>query len=208
MSCLVLLSILLCISLGGTRGFGSSPIIDALEFVIQKPSYSSDGRKSTHSLSQEGFDAVILWVNGSDPSHHKLLSQHHSAPVNNLPLHLRLRDDKLNHFHRFHELGELRYVLRSLDYYTPFVTRKSVVVSDFESWRQYPQAVHGVQVPVWWRSNSEEKCGRVIVPHSSFFSDVSDSLPTFNSFAIESQLWRLNYTHQKVTPFPRPLLSQ
>ncbi|MEP4593563.1 MAG: stealth conserved region 3 domain-containing protein [Ilumatobacter sp.] len=75
---------------------------------------------------------------------------------------------------RFRTFDELRYSLRSVRQYVPYV-RKIFIVTDR-------------QVPPWLDSGH----GQIeIVDHRDIFDDLSD-LPTFNSHAIESQLHHID----------------
>jgi len=74
---------------------------------------------------------------------------------------------------RFRDHGELRYSLRSLEHYAPWVRTVYLVTNG--------------QVPTWLnRSNPRLR----LVTHEDLFPD-SRHLPTFNSFAIESHLHRI-----------------
>lgn len=65
---------------------------------------------------------------------------------------------------------ELRYSLRSLDQYAPWVRTVHLVTDD--------------QIPAWLRTHTP---GLHVVSHKEIFDD-PNQLPTFNSHAIESQL--------------------
>ncbi|GAM27236.1 hypothetical protein SAMD00019534_104110, partial [Acytostelium subglobosum LB1] len=110
----------------------------------------------------EHMDIVYTWVNGSDPKHIKSRIERsggskYAAPGNN----------------RFRDLMGLKYSLRSLKKFAPWV-RRVFVVSD----NQYPQ---------WFNESSEDV--RFIF-HQEFFKNLDD-LPTFNSNAIETNFYNL-----------------
>ncbi len=109
------------------------------------------------------IDVVYTWVDGSDP---QWLQRR--APF--------LRDasghHEDNHDTRYESLDELRYSLRSIASFAPWV-RKTFIVTD----GQKPG----------WLTDSERV---VIVDHRELFEDQS-CLPTFNSHAIEAKLYRI-----------------
>ncbi|MCX5200632.1 stealth conserved region 3 domain-containing protein [Streptomyces sp. NBC_00237] len=74
---------------------------------------------------------------------------------------------------RFRNRDELRYSLRSLAMYAPWVRTIYLVTDD--------------QTPAWLNT---EHPGVKVVPHREIFADPT-ALPTFNSHAIESQLHRI-----------------
>jgi hypothetical protein len=74
---------------------------------------------------------------------------------------------------RFRSRDELRYSLRSLDEFAPWVRHVHLVTDD--------------QVPNWLREDVE---GLTVVDHREIFRDPA-ALPTFNSHAIEAQLHRV-----------------
>ncbi|CAM5591931.1 exopolysaccharide phosphotransferase [Streptomyces spiroverticillatus] len=74
---------------------------------------------------------------------------------------------------RFRNRDELRYSLRSLAMYAPWVRTVYLVTDD--------------QTPEWLNT---EHPGVKVVPHREIFAD-PEALPTFNSHAIESQLHRI-----------------
>ena len=109
------------------------------------------------------IDVVYTWVDGSDPAWREARAQTMAAQQET--------------FHpgasaeaRFHSRDELRYSLRSLAMYAPWVRRIFIVTSG--------------QVPSWLALDDP----RVeLVPHAAIFDDPAH-LPTFNSNAIISRL--------------------
>ncbi|CAM5639655.1 exopolysaccharide phosphotransferase [Streptomyces avidinii] len=75
--------------------------------------------------------------------------------------------------HRFRDRDELRYCLRSIAAYAPWVRHVHLVTDD--------------QVPAWL---AEEHPGLSVVDHRELFAD-PEVLPVFNSHAIETQLHRI-----------------
>ncbi|WP_172387495.1 stealth conserved region 3 domain-containing protein [Streptomyces sp. MNP-20] len=76
---------------------------------------------------------------------------------------------------RFRNRDELRYSLRSLAMYAPWVRHVYLVTAG--------------QVPAWL---DEDHPGLTVVDHRDLFADPDGCLPTFNSHAIETQLHRID----------------
>ncbi|GAA1264415.1 hypothetical protein GCM10009665_62270 [Kitasatospora nipponensis] len=110
-------------------------------------------------------DAVITWVDGSDPAWRR----RRAAVVAALgePPATGAGDE------RFHSRDELRYCLRSIAMYAPWIRHVFLVTDD--------------QSPAWLRAGHP---GVTVVAHRELFADPS-TLPVFNSHAIESQLHRI-----------------
>ncbi|WP_374203285.1 stealth family protein [Streptomyces sp. ST2-7A] len=105
-------------------------------------------------------DAVYTWVDGADPEWLARRALHagetyHAEAANAA---------------RYLSRDELRYSLRSLHQYAP--------------WIRHVYLVTDRQVPSWLNTDHP---GLTVVDHREIFSDTS-LLPTFNSHAIESQL--------------------
>lgn len=113
-----------------------------------------------------GIDLVYTWVDGGDlrwRADRLAARQRHEGP--DLPT---ADDDG-----RYSSHDELRYSLRSVEYFAPWVRRIHVVTAG--------------QIPTWLNTDDE----RInIVDHGEIFADPLN-LPTFNSHAIESQLHRI-----------------
>ena len=123
-------------------------------------------RRST----DESVDAVVAWVDGGDP-----------APRQAQTLSCRSGDAKpervANIERRFSDNDEIRFCLRSIRNYAPWV-RTIWLVTD----EQVPAAID--------RRRAERENIR-IVDHREIFRGYEQLLPTFNSYAIESMLWRI-----------------
>ncbi|WP_316741434.1 stealth family protein [Streptomyces sp. MK7] len=105
-------------------------------------------------------DAVYTWVDGSDP--HWLRQR---ARFSDLPYH-----EEAANAARYLSRDELRYSLRSLHLYAPWIRTIYLVTAD--------------QTPQWLNTDHP----RIkVVSHKDIFRD-PEVLPTFNSHAIESQL--------------------
>ena len=113
-------------------------------------------------------DVVYTWVDGSDPAWRKrrdaALREGEGAPLHDLAANES----------RFTSRDELRYSLRSLEMYAPWVRRVFLVTDD--------------QVPAWLDVDHPRLS---VVSHADLFGS-RGRLPTFNSHAIESQLHHID----------------
>ncbi|XP_055838227.1 N-acetylglucosamine-1-phosphotransferase subunits alpha/beta [Episyrphus balteatus] len=103
------------------------------------------------------FDVVYTWVNGSDPEFTESIRQFdpHYDPA------------------RFDDKNELKYSLRSLEKYAPWVRKVYIVTNG--------------QIP-HWIDLSYDKVS--VIPHSAL-SEYPEYLPTFSSSAIETFIHRI-----------------
>lgn len=117
------------------------------------------------------IDAVITWVDGSDPAHrHNLetyLAQHGDVrPKTALPT-------------RFNDAGELEYCIASILRYAPWFRRIHIVTA-----AQTPALLSRLEGTRW--------ADRVrLVDHREIFAGYTQYLPTFNSRSIITALWRI-----------------
>jgi len=135
--------------------------------------------KSSEFLSYGPIDVVYTWVNGTDPRWKKekeFWHKHWIASLTGQPLpvwgqeaDVKGKDDS-NSDNRFRDNEELRYSLRSLEKYAPWV-RHIYVVTDG-------------QIPSWLDIESPKLS---IVKHRDIFANESH-LPVFSSPAIEWSL--------------------
>jgi hypothetical protein len=111
----------------------------------------------------EPIDVVYTWVDGGDPTWQarktETLSRTHLGGLNEYSAN----DER----YRSHD--ELRYSLRSLDYFAP--------------WINHVYLVSAGQVPEWLDTSNPRI---TMVDHEEIFPD--GALPTFNSHAIEARL--------------------
>ncbi len=112
------------------------------------------------------IDVVYTWVDGDDPMWRQRKEEA-------LTFHCTATPQRASNRSRWENRDELRYSLRSVKLYAPWV-RHVYLVTD-------------AQVPEWLNPDSD---GLTIVDHRSLFPDIAD-LPTFNSHAIESVLHRI-----------------
>ncbi len=117
------------------------------------------------------IDAVITWVDGDDPAHEdKRLAYL-------LPSREHLHENGINP-HRWACSDELSYCLRSIENNAPWI-RTIFIVTD----AQTPDLAH---LSSWLRAKIR------IIDHRAIFAGFEQALPTFNSLAIESVLWRID----------------
>ncbi|MEU3740425.1 stealth conserved region 3 domain-containing protein [Streptomyces sp. NPDC032198] len=112
------------------------------------------------------IDAVYTWVDDSDPEWRARREAALGSP-----------DDGSSPDHgavRFRNRDELRYSLRSLAMYAP--------------WIRHIHLVTAGQRPSWL---NDEHPGLTVIDHRDLFADPDAALPTFNSHSIESQLHRI-----------------
>ncbi|HWV14903.1 MAG TPA: stealth family protein [Cellvibrio sp.] len=124
-----------------------------------------------NSNTENAIDAVITWVDGSDPAHKKKLEaylqqigdvRHPSADPT-----------------RFNDAGEIEYCVAALLRFTPWI-RHIYIVTD----AQRPKLIQKIIGTPYE--------GRVkIVDHRDIFAGYEACLPTFNSSSILPMLWRI-----------------
>jgi hypothetical protein len=119
------------------------------------------------------IDAVITWVNGSDPVHQRKRNLHMAFAGGADVLH----ENAVNP-HRWACGDELQYCLRSIGNNAPWI-RRIWIVTD----AQLPQLA---RLPLTLRRKI------TVVDHAVLFEGFGPALPTFNSLAIESMLWRID----------------
>jgi len=119
----------------------------------------------------EPIDAVITWVNGSSESH-RSERQTHMAEAR-LPLH----ENAINP-HRWACNNEILYCLQSIQNFAPW-TRNIWIVVDRDT-------------PDLSRLSDDLRAKVRFVLHREIFKEFSTLLPTFNSLAIESLIWRID----------------
>ncbi len=117
-------------------------------------------------------DAVVAWVDGNDPAHRAKLDaclralgqppRGGAAPT------------------RFDDAGEIEYCLVSLLRFAPWLRRIHVVTAG-----QVPPVLPRLQASAWGERIR-------LVDHAEIFAGYERFLPTFNSRAICSMLWRID----------------
>ena len=119
--------------------------------------------------SQNRIDAVITWVDGADPAHR-------ARRENFMPRGEQLNENGVNP-HRWACSDELGFCLRSIANNAPWIGRIWIVTD--------------AQTPDLSRVSPAVRARIRIIDHQVLFRDHLDALPTFNSLAIESLLWRI-----------------
>lgn len=113
-------------------------------------------------------DAVIAWVDGSDPKHFAKMQKH-------------LDGNMLGKSTRYANNGEIYYCIASILKFAPFIRRIWIVTDG-----QKPQFVDEFA-----RAGLCEHDFIKIVDHSTLFAGCEAMLPTFNARTIEAMLWRI-----------------
>lgn len=123
------------------------------------------------TVVNEAIDAVIIWVDGADPIHAEKLNNYLASVGSTRPAAASKT--------RFHNAGEIDYCVTSLLKFAPWL-RTIYIVTD----NQQPMLMDKVKGSIF-----EQKVK--IIDHSVIFSGYEDCLPSFNSMAISSLLWRI-----------------
>ena len=122
-------------------------------------------------ILQDGpMDAVITWVDGDDLAHKAKRARY--LGVASAPLH----ENGINP-HRWANSDEILFCLRSIEANAPWVRRVWIVVDG--------------QGPDLSSLSAAITAKITLVDHRHIFRGFETSLPTFNSLAIESMLWRI-----------------
>ena len=127
-----------------------------------------DGADAALPMLPFPVDIVYTWVDDSDPA---WLERKHHALESAIGHELNFAATAAG---RFKNRDELRYSLRSIWQFAPWVNHIYIVTDD-----QYPA----------WLNTDHPKVD--VVPHREIF-DPGDALPVFNSHAIESQLHHID----------------
>ena len=117
------------------------------------------------------IDAVITWVDGSDPAHRRKLDQALAA--------MGKATTPSAHSTRFNDAGEIDYCITSILRFAPWFRRIHIVCD-----AQTPAIVERLA-----GSRHAEKIK--LVDHRHIFTGFEQHLPTFNSRSIISMLWRI-----------------
>lgn len=108
------------------------------------------------------IDLVYLWVDGNDPAWREKRCRYNVGVGNGLQ----------NNEARWRNNNELKYSLRSVEKYAPWINRIFIVTDN--------------QCPDWLNTDNPKV---QIVDHSQIFP--ADALPVFNSQAIESVIYKI-----------------
>ena len=130
-------------------------------------------RSLANSIGGKGpVDVVVAWVDGRDRKHRAKRRRYLADPGGDTkPQRVAVSAQ------RFSDNDEIRYCLRSIHNYAPWVRTIWLVTDD--------------QVPASIARRRAERYNIRIVDHREIFRGYEQLLPTFNSFAIETMLWRI-----------------
>lgn len=122
------------------------------------------------AFGEEPIDAVITWVDGGQPEHRSARAAYMAQTA--APL-----GENASNPHRWESSDEVYFCLHSIHTHAPWVrTIWLLVEQDAPDLSSLPQAL----------------CDKVrTVTHADIFAGYGDALPTFNSLAIESVMWRI-----------------
>ena len=120
---------------------------------------------------QQPIDAVITWVDGSDPKHSKKLDDYLTSIGKVRP--------KSASKTRYHNAGELEYCVASIIKFAPWIRNIFIVTDDQQP--SFMQSLKGMEYENRIR----------IIDHKTIFRGYEDVLPTFNSSSILTMLWRV-----------------
>ena len=142
--------------------------VDYIEPTVWHDALNHDSRLRLPAphlrVLHEPVDIVYTWVDGSDPEWRRRMRATRDA------LDLTTTEPSSVSDSRFTSRDELKYSLRSLEYYASWARRIFIVTDG--------------QVPPWLNTDNPKI---TVIDHHEIFSDPS-VLPVFNSHAIESQL--------------------
>ncbi len=115
-------------------------------------------------------DAVVTWVDGADIAHAEKRSRYMKQSSS------ALHENAINP-HRWVDNNELYYCLRSIHVNAPWIRRIWLVTDN--------------QTPDLSPFSQSFRSKIQIVDHAEIFAGFTEFLPTFNSLAIESLIWRI-----------------
>lgn len=119
------------------------------------------------------IDVVITWVDGNDPRH-KAKREHYLNNKKNIAA--------VSHkARRFSDNGEIYYCLKSIANHMPWVNRIFIITD-----HQVPSCIINKDTSLASILNKVN-----IIDHRDIFNGYESLLPTFNSLAIESFMWRI-----------------
>jgi Stealth protein CR2, conserved region 2/Stealth protein CR1, conserved region 1 len=118
------------------------------------------------------IDAVLTWVDGDDPVHRAKLDDYLRS--------IGSRPESASAT-RYRSIGEVDWCVVSLLRFAPFLRRIHIITD-----AQTPALM---QRATRWPAALRDKLS--IVDHRTIFAGHEDALPTFNSIAIETMMWRI-----------------
>lgn len=123
-----------------------------------------------NNLAMNPIDAVITWVDGNSERHRQRRLHHMSKE------RTALHENAINP-HRWECNDEIIYCLKSIANHAPWVRTIWIVVDE--------------EVPDLSSLPDSLRRKILIAYHHEIFASFQDALPTFNSLAIESMIWRI-----------------
>ena len=120
----------------------------------------------------DAIDVVIAWVDGRDRKHRAKRNRYLADPGGDAEPEPDAQSGR-----RFSDNDEIRFCLRSIRNYAPWVRTIWLVTDN--------------QVPAAIDRGKAERTNIHVVDHREIYRDYEQLLPTFNSLAIESMLWRI-----------------
>lgn len=126
-------------------------------------------------------DAVVTWVDGSDPSHLER-RRHYSTQEFDYSL-----KDHASAADRFDDAGELWFCLHFIRKNAPWINTIFLVSDD--------------QRPTWLTETIRERLNVRLVDHTEIFGANADCLPTFNSCSIENVLFNVPTNSNRIVYF-------
>ena len=146
-------------------------IAEAFGFPAFPPWAMTEEPQKKRELAIPPIDAVVAWVDGSDPRHKKKLQNYlKTLPESQRPV---------IHSTRFSDLGEINLCLQSLFKFAPWI-RHIYLVTD----EQEPPIVN-------WLKSSHLASRVSVVDHVTIFKGYEEYLPTFNTRTITPMTSRI-----------------
>ncbi|KAN0037690.1 hypothetical protein ACTFIV_003043 [Dictyostelium citrinum] len=127
---------------------------------------SINNRETILSRECSYVDLVYTWVNGSDPDHMEIKKQ--------VMFNKTGKEYKDFEPHRYRDIGGLKYSLRSVRKYAPWIRNIYIITAN--------------QIPTWFNFNKPENVKFIF--HKNYYGNISH-LPTYSSNSIESNFWNL-----------------
>lgn len=127
--------------------------------------------KAIDSDLDNPIDAVITWVDGSDPKHAKKRAEYQT--MGSTAIQFDINDT------RYQDDGEINYCLQSIFCNAPWIRRVYIVTDN-----QTPKIMQ-------WIEKSPFKDRVKVVDHTVIFKGYEQYLPTFNTRSIAALLWRI-----------------
>ena len=146
-----------------------------LPFVLRNTTSLRNGNEQVcnmiNDLNDDPIDAVITWVDGNDPAHRAKRNQYMAQSLEAL-------HENASNPHRWEQSDEIYFCLHSIHNHAPWIRTIWIVVDE--------------AAPDLARLSQPLRDKIRVVFHRDIFEGHGDVLPTFNSLAIESMMWRIN----------------